>query len=111
MPWEEVYYEHYKENMCGKYWEEEKSLPYVIGFETVEERDEFGEFLSSEGFERMNWGTSTRGMLVNMKFLRWAAMEKAAGHSSIDGRSYKPDEFVREILEPWKISREQPTAP
>ena len=111
MAWEEVYYEHYLENMHGVYWEEEKVLPYIVVFrhsvgDVMANMENFSDFLISEGFMRTNWGDMTTAVLVNMRFRKFAMMNKPANHSSVDNRNYTEAEFINEIFEPWKALQE-----
>lgn len=101
--WQEVYYEHFASNHDKAYWEEEKVLPYIIGCDSPDDRNEFGEFLSSEGIKKVGGGGSTtRALLVNLEFKRWTPMQKAATHSCVNDRGYTKEEFLSEVYEPWK---------
>ena len=112
MSWQEVYYEHCKENIRGAYWKEEKVLPYVVCFrrtdggKSKDNMERFSKFLITEGFQRVNWGDMTTAVLVNLKFKKFAMMEKPATHSCVNSRDYTEAEFISEVFEPWKAEQE-----
>ena len=95
----EVYYEHYAENCCDRYWEkEEKSIPYMVLFPSNEEMQEFILKLKNQGYRCVSNNSDHRALLVNTNLQRCAVITKACKHSCIDGRDYTPEEFEQEIL-------------
>lgn len=52
---QEVYYEHYAENMTGEYWKEEKQLPYMVLEHDITRREEFKACLIEQGFRCYAW--------------------------------------------------------
>ena len=94
----EVYYEHYKENCRGPYWEEEKILPYMVLERDKEKREEFRTYLLSIGYRCCSWNDSYPGVLVNTKLKRFALITKAASFGHLDGKNYSIEEFKEHIL-------------
>lgn len=94
----EVYYKNYAKNCKGKYWEEEKSLPYIVLERDVKKRNSFYGYLASKGFKCVSWNYSYPAILVNPKLMRFGMINKAAKYPSIDEKNYTIDEFKEEIL-------------
>ncbi len=95
----EVYYEHYRENCKGAYWEERKSLPYMVLECDKAKREEFKEILKRKGFRCVAWNDSYPGVLVNVELKRFGMINRACKHSCVDDRNYSIDEFMVKILE------------
>lgn len=74
----EVYYKNYAKNCKGKYWEEEKSLPYIVLERDVKKRNSFYGYLASRGFKCVSWNYSYPAILVNPKLMRFGMINKAA---------------------------------
>ena len=97
----ELYYEHYADDVFNERWgNEEKSLPYLLGFPSVDARSEFKRFLIQEGFVDVGEGdgTYTLGLLVNIEFHKFANMAKPVNQNCVDGRSYSPEEFIKKAF-------------
>lgn len=101
----EVYYEHYAENCRGRYWElEEKSIPYMVLFPTVEEMHCFMKDLQRDGLRCVGGNSDYRGLLVNLELKRFAVIKRACKHECVDDRNYTPAEFIAEVYEGWKAA-------
>lgn len=99
----EVYYRHYRENCREKYWEmEEKSMPYMILFPSVTEMHDFMEVLQKDGLHCVASNHSCCGLLVNLDLKRYGVIHRACQFSCVEKRSYTPEEFRKEVYEPWK---------
>lgn len=96
--WQEVYYEHYSENMTGNYWEEEKHLPYMVLERDKTRREEFKEHLIEIGFKCCAWNDEYPGILVNTKFMRFAMIHRPCNFSHLDNKNYSINEFKEKIL-------------
>ncbi|MCD8106791.1 MAG: hypothetical protein LUE20_02360 [Oscillospiraceae bacterium] len=94
----EVYYEHYRQNCKGAYWEERKSLPYMVLERDKAKQEEFKEILKRKGFQCVAWNDSYSGILVNVELKRFGMINRACKHSCVDDRNYSIDEFTVEIL-------------
>ena len=94
----EVYYKNYAKNCKGKYWEEERSLPYIVLERDLKKRNAFYGYLTSRAFKCVSWNYSYPAILVNTKLMRFGMITKAAKHPSIDDRLYTIHEFKEEIL-------------
>lgn len=101
----EVYYEHYYENCNDSYWEmEEKSIPYMVLFPTVEDMQSFIGELKQDGIRCVSGNTCYRALLVNLELKRCAVIRRACKHHCVGDRNYTPEEFRKEVYEPWKNS-------
>lgn len=99
----EVYYRHYRENCQEKYWEmEEKSMPYMILFPSVSKMHDFMLELQRNGLQYVASNHSYRGLLVNLDLKRYGVIHRACKFGSLGNRDYTPDEFRKEVFEPWK---------
>lgn len=104
----ELYYEHYKENCKGCYWEEEKTLPYSILIQEREKREELEKVLLDNGFECVVYENGYPLMYVNLTLKRFGRNEKACGSSTINHAPMSLDQFKTEILIPY-LERENTT--
>lgn len=102
----EVYYEHYRENCCDKYWEPDtESIPYMVLIHYTGQRDEFKGFPLQKGFSCVSWNTDYPGILVNMELHRFDLITRAYKHSCVNGRYYTLDEFIGEVFSPRKATQ------
>lgn len=100
----EVYYRYYRENSQEKYWEmEEKSMPYMLLFPSVSEMHDFMKVLQKDGLQCVASNHSYCGLLVNLDLKRYGVIHRACKFACVGNRNYKPEEFKREVYEPWKI--------
>ena len=100
----EVYYRYYRENSQEKYWEmEEKSMPYMLLFPSVSEMHDFMKVLQKDGLQCVASNRSYCGLLVNLDLKRYGVIHRACKFACVGNRNYKPEEFKREVYEPWKI--------
>lgn len=98
----ELYYEHYRENCRGKYWEEDvKCIPYMLLIKDVGQRNRFKDFLKENGFSCVDWNGEYPGVLVNMELRRFGMISKACAHTCVDNRNYTVDEFMNEVFLPY----------
>ena len=104
----EVYYEHYKENCRGRYWEEPKSLPYAVQIRSEDERRAFGAILDSDGLRCCNGIMGCNVLLINLDLLRWANIEKACHHSCLENRVFTKQEFLWEVYDAWRKNQGLP---
>ena len=94
----ELYYEHYVQNCCGRYWEEQKSIPYMVLFDDGEKMMKFRDFLLSEGFRAVTGMSGyPGGVLVNMELRRFGQIFYACKYSCVNDRNYTPEEFMNEV--------------
>lgn len=99
----EVYYRHYRENCQEKYWEmEEKSMPYMILFPSVSKMNDFMQELQRDGLQCVASNDSYRGLLVNLDLKRYGVIHRACKFGCLGNRDYTPEEFRKEVYEPWK---------
>lgn len=99
----EVYYEHYYENCNDRYWEmEEKSVPYMVLFPSVDEMHSFINELRQDGFRCVSANHSYRALLVNLELKRCGVIRRACKHSCVGDRNYTPEEYIEEVYTPWK---------
>lgn len=89
----EVYYEHYAENSRGHYWEEEKSIPYMVLFPSNEAMQRFIEKLTAQGYCCVSNNTGYRALLVNTTLKRCGVITRACKHSCVNDRNYTQEEF------------------
>jgi hypothetical protein len=97
----EVYYEHYKENCRGRYWDEKISLPYSVKFTNDESKREMAAILNEAGFACVNGLNEYPVLLINLELKRWASITKPCKHSSVNDRLYAYADFLKEIYCPW----------
>ena len=96
----EVYYDHYAENWCDRYWEkEDESIPYLVLFSSNEEMQEFILKLEKQGYRCVSNNSVYLALLVNTDLRRCAVVTKACKQSCIDNRNYTLEEFEREVLQ------------
>ena len=95
----EVYYENYAANAQGLYWEEQKSLPYMVLVREKPKREHLKQILKSKGFRCVAWNDDYPGILVNTNLKRFGMIHAACKHACINDRNYSFDEFIDEILE------------
>ncbi|WP_311561731.1 hypothetical protein [Peptoniphilus duerdenii] len=100
----EVYYENYKKNCRGAYWEEPLFTPYGVYDRDPENRESFYDFLISEGFECVNWNSSYPLVLVNLELKRFGLIYLPIAHGCVDSRRYTIQEFLDEVYYPKKDS-------
>lgn len=99
----EVYYKHYYENCNDKYWGmEEKSIPYMVLFPTIDEMHEFINELKQDDIQCVASNHSYKALLVNLELKRCGVIHSACKHSCINDRNYTPEEFIEEVYKPWK---------
>lgn len=98
----EMYYKYYRENSGSKYWLEEKSIPYMVLFSSVDDMHDFMRILKADGLQCVSSNRCYRALLVNLELMRFGVIFRACKHSCVDNRNYTPEEFVEEIYKPWK---------
>lgn len=103
----EVYYEHYRENCRGRYWDEEKSLPYSVKFSDEASKCEMADTLNRAGFTCVNGLNNYPVLLINLELKRWASITKPCKHSSINDRLYSYQDFLDEIYILWLSGRQE----
>ena len=95
----EAYYEHYAENCRGHYWEEEKTIPYMVLFPSNEAMQRFIEKLKTRGYSCVSNNTGYRALLVNTTLKRCGVITKACKHSCVNDRNYTEEDFEKEVLQ------------
>lgn len=100
----DVYYEHYTKNCNGRYWEEQRSTPYLISFPTVKNMQSFMDELRKDGLKCVSSNSSYHTLLVNLDLKRFAVIPKACKHFCKDDRTYNSEDFITEVYSCWKIS-------
>lgn len=100
----EVYYRNYGESCTEKSGEmEEKSIPYMVLFPSAKEMHDFMEMLKKDGLQCVASNDTYKGLLVNLDLKRYGVIHRACKFACVGNRDYKPEEFKREVYEPWKI--------
>lgn len=93
----ELYYEHYRENCRGAYWEEFVSLPYAIRIPDKTDRIAFAGMLDNDGFRCVNPVNVYFVMYVNFTLRRYGSCEKACASTSINRELLSKDQFLTDI--------------
>lgn len=94
----EVYYEHYRENCKGAYWEEPISIPYGVYDRDRKARNSFYGYLTTKGFKCVTWNNDYPLILVNTELKRFGLIYRACAHKCVDSRNYTIQEFKDEVL-------------
>ncbi len=95
MSFMEVYYERY--DMKRGRWEGKKYIPYCVLIHNKLHMDAFHDFLVSEGFKCVCWGSECKGIYVNFGLRRFAQIPKAVGSGCVNSRDYSIGEFFMEV--------------
>lgn len=69
-----------------------------MGFEAVLEEDGLGCISSNESYP---------ALLVNLELMRFAVILKPCKYSCVGDHDWSPEEFLREVYDPWKRERSQ----
>lgn len=100
----EVYYRKYGESCTEKNEEmEEKSIPYMVLFPSAKEMHDFMEMLKKDGLQCVASNDTYKGLLVNLDLKRYGVIHRACKFTCVENRDYTPEEFKKEVYEPWKI--------
>lgn len=100
----EVYYRNYGESCTEKSGEmEEKSIPYMVLFPSAKEMHDFMEMLKTDGLQCVASNDTYKGLLVNLELKRYGVIHRACKFTCVENRDYTPEEFKKEVYEPWKI--------
>ena len=106
----EVYYRNYGESCAEKSGEMEgKSIPYMVLFPSAKEMHDFMEMLKTDGLQCVASNHSYCGLLVNLDLKRYGVIHRACKFTCVENRDYTPEEFKKEVYEPWKIKNSAET--
>ena len=77
-------------------------MPYMILFLSVSEMHDFMKVLQRDGLQCVASNHSYRVLLVNLDLKRYGVIHRACKFGCLGNRDYTPDEFRKEVYEPWK---------